>query len=564
MKSLRNSYRDFWLDPQIVSQHHLDQLKGFAPLEGKETCDVCVIGGGISGLSAALALAKEGSDVVLLEAHSLGGGQTARTTAHLSDFPDTGFEMLLSHHGLDNTRHVAAALRQAIRKIEENINSGPFSCDFQSLNGYLSSGRSPGEQRLYAEFNAMEKIGVHEMSQQVGQSILPGISDFHLRLEGQAQFNPLLYLMSLAHQLRGLGARIYCHTRAESIQGGQAVKVKTSRQDNQNALGQSPKTSNLGVVTARFVIVATNTPINDRFVIHTKQAPYTTYAVTARIPSGTVEPGLYWDCEQPFHYVRTFEQGAAGDRDGDYYLIIGGADHKSGQEPHPLKHVAKLKQWARKAFPGIVSDFSHQWSGQVLMTVDGLPFCGVDPSENGNVLITTGYSGLGMTFGIVAAEVLRDAIIGNENPLIDILKPSRKVITALPAYVSENINAIAQFRHFLDPSQDRGAMGVGEGMITRQGVKRIGIYRDETGNEHQFHAVCPHLGAPLEWNAFEKAWDCPLHGSKFGAMGEVINGPANCPLRRVAAQSTGPQTLEIREKTQGEIREKTQGLRSLW
>jgi len=82
-------------------------------------------------------------------------------------------------------------------------------------------------------------------------------------------------------------------------------------------------------VTSEVVVVATNTPVNDRVAIHTKQAPYVTYVIGVRVPKDSVTRALYWDTGDPYHYIRL------QDEDGYDVLIVGGEDHKTGQGDVP-------------------------------------------------------------------------------------------------------------------------------------------------------------------------------------------------------------------------------------
>src|SRR5205814_7419905 len=133
-----------------------------------------------------------------------------------------------------------------------------------------------------------------------------------LRFPRQGQFHPLKYLAGLARAILRDGGRIFTGTHAERIDGGTPARVATRG---------GP------VVTAAAVVVATNTPVNDRVAIHTKQAAYLTYAIGARVPRGAVPKALYWDTLDPYHYVRLQPGPAAGED----VLIVGGEDHKTGQ-----------------------------------------------------------------------------------------------------------------------------------------------------------------------------------------------------------------------------------------
>jgi Rieske Fe-S protein len=279
------------------------------------------------------------------------------------------------------------------------------------------------------------------------------------------------------------------------------------------------------------VVVATNTPINDVVTMHTKQAPYTTYGIGARVPRGSIKRALYWDTLDPYHYVRL----ASSKNDGYEILIVGGEDHKTGQADDGAERFARLEAWARERFPSILSvDF--RWSGQVMEPVDGVAFIGRNPGDDANVYIATGDSGMGMTHGTIAGMLITDLIMGRDSPWTTLYDPSRKMLRGITEYASENVNVAAQYATDYVSGGDVQSVDdipLGEGAVIRQGLKKIAVYRDEQGTRHQLSAVCTHLGCIVSWNSTEKTWDCPCHGSRFAKDGRVINGPANKDLQPI-------------------------------
>ena len=159
-------------------------------------------------------------------------------------------------------------------------------------------------------------------------------------------------------------------------------------------------------IHAKASVVATNSPFNDLVTIHTKQAPYHTYAIGARVAPGAITPALYWDTEDPYHYIRlhrTTNRELGGDNaDPVDVLIVGGEDHKAGQAQDADARFARLQEWMRAHFPA-AGELEFRWSGQVMETVDGLGFLGRNPLDADNVYVATGDSGMGMTHGTIAA-----------------------------------------------------------------------------------------------------------------------------------------------------------------
>jgi Rieske Fe-S protein len=277
------------------------------------------------------------------------------------------------------------------------------------------------------------------------------------------------------------------------------------------------------------VVIATNSPITDVVATHTKQFPYRTYALAAAIPPGVVGSALYWDTMDPYHYIRTL---------GDNLLIIGGEDHKTGHEKNPENRFRRLERWARKRFP--IEEVRYRWSGQVFETLDGLAYIGPDPSGLANVYIVTGDSGMGITHGTIAGMLISDLIGGVENPWREVYDPARKPIAGIREFVTENIDVAAQYADWVTPGDVSSAQGVkpGNGAIVRDGASKLAVYRTDGGEIHAVSAVCTHLGCVVQWNRFEKSWDCPCHGSRFDRFGKTLNGPATRDLAAVDLRKT--------------------------
>jgi glycine/D-amino acid oxidase-like deaminating enzyme len=438
--------------------------------------DVCIIGAGIAGLTTAYLLSREGRSVVVLDDGMIGGGMTGRTTAHLSNAYDDRYVEIERMHGEEAARLTADSHTAAIEKISEIVSAEKINCDFEWLDGFLFGATPESIELLDDELAASHRAGlvlVEKVARAPLESFDTGPA---LRFPRQAQFHPLKYLDGLAKAIWRDEGRLFGRTHATKIEGGRHARIETS---------EGP------VVTSDVVVVATNTPVNDRFAIHTKQAPYVTYVIGVRVPKRSVTRALYWDTGDPYHYVRL--------QNDDQYdvLIVGGEDHKTGQADDGADRFGRLEQWTRERFAQ-AGEIEYRWSGQVMEPVDGLAYIGRNPGDEDNVYIATGDSGQGMTHGTIAGMLLSDLIQGRENKWEGLYKPSRLLVKSLPEYASENLNVAAQY-----------AKGMMPGKST---------------------AVCPHLGCLVNWNSTEQTWDCPCHGSRFSADGHVYQGPANSDL----------------------------------
>jgi glycine/D-amino acid oxidase-like deaminating enzyme/nitrite reductase/ring-hydroxylating ferredoxin subunit len=474
-------------------------------------CDVCIVGSGISGLTTAYLLSKSGKRVVLLDDGPLASGMTHVTTAHLSNVIDDRFVNMLRWHGEEKTRLAVQSHAAAIDFIEQTSSELHIDCDFQRLDGYLFDAGAEGAVDLDDEFAAAQQAGVG-----VRWSARAPLDKYDtgrcLRFPNQARFHPFKYLDGLVKAFKRLGGKVFTNSHVDSITGGEAAEAKVGNH----------------VVSAASVVVATNSPINDRVAIHTKQAPYMTYVAGARVPRGSVDDALFWDTLEAYHYVRLQPLDVASD-----LLIIGGEDHKSGQADDADERHQRLLDWARERFP--VGEIEFTWGGQWMESIDGLAFIGRNPLDDNNVYVVTGDSGMGMTHGTIAGMLLTDMILGRQNPWEHLYDPSRKTLAAAGPYVKENVNVAGQYLDWLTPGEVKSVdeIAPGTGAIVRRGLTKIAACRDDDGKLTELSAVCPHLGCVVHWNNAERSWDCPCHGSRFHADGKVVNGPANVNLSPV-------------------------------
>jgi glycine/D-amino acid oxidase-like deaminating enzyme/nitrite reductase/ring-hydroxylating ferredoxin subunit len=488
------------------------------------SADVIIVGAGIAGMTTAYLLSREGKRVVVLDDGPIGGGMTGRTTAHLVNALDDRYYELERLHGERGARLAAESHSAAIDRIEAIVKEEGIECEFERLDGYLFAPPNESKQQLEDELKAAHRAGLTDIEMVDRAPIKDFDTGKCLRFPRQAQFHPLLYLAGLARAIRRDGGRIHTSTHAEKIEGGKnAARVETS--DGR-------------IITAYSVVVATNTPVNDRFAIHTKQGPYITYVIGARVPRNSVTRALYWDTPDPYHYVRLESITATnkGTNETEEYdlLIVGGEDHKTGQADDANKRFGWLERWTRTRFP-MIEEIEFQWSGQVMEPVDSLAFIGRNPMDEDNVFIATGDSGNGMTHGTIAGILLTDLIMGRANEWETLYDPTRKTLKALPEFASENLNVAAQYADLVTPGDVDSADEIkrGEGAIVRHGLKKVATYRDDAGALHERSAICVHLGCIVDWNSKEKTWDCPCHGSRYDAYGKVFQGPANKNLEPV-------------------------------
>ena len=494
------------------------KLPQFSPLRANERADVCIVGAGMAGLSTAYLLTRAGKSVIVLDDGPIVSGETERTTAHLVNAVDDRFFEIERLHGEEGARMAAESHTAAVNMIERIVRAENIDCDFERVDGYLFNAPDMPADLLERELEAAHRAGLVDVRMLERAPLATFDTGRALHFPQQAQFHPLKYLAAIAQAIVRDGGRIFAHTHAAKIHGGRNAHVET-----RDGL----------TVHCESIVVATNTPVNDRLAIHTKQAAYRTYVIGAAVPAGAIPKVLYWDTADPYHYVR-LQPATPGSGAGEDILIVGGEDHKTGQAEDTEQRFARLEAWTRERFP-MIRDVRFRWSGQVMEPVDAMAFIGRNPVDHDNVYVATGDSGNGMTHGTIAGILITDLILGRDNPWEKLYNPSRVSLRATKEFARETVNMAAQYVDWLtagDVEKDR-LVPRGSGAIVRHGLKKIAVYRDLDGTFHECSAMCPHLGAVVSWNDTEKTWDCPAHGSRFDRMGKVVNGPANRNLHPV-------------------------------
>jgi glycine/D-amino acid oxidase-like deaminating enzyme/nitrite reductase/ring-hydroxylating ferredoxin subunit len=485
-------------------------------LTGDRRAEVVVVGAGIAGLTTAYLLSKAGHEVLVLDQGGVGHGMTARTTAHLSTALDDRWYKLIAQSGEADAMTAADAFLRHVDFVEEVQRDENIECDFARVDGYLFLADGDERATLEKELDAAHKLGLADVTFDEDCPMRELTSRPCLKFPRQARFHPLKYLDGLARCIKAGGGQIM-RAHVNAVWDGDTVTVEC-----EGGLK----------VQADSAVIATNTPINDRVVIHTKQAPYRSYAVAGTVPAGSVPDVLAWDTGDPYHYIR-LQPG----EDGTDILIVGGEDHKSGQAHDGASRFQKLEIWAVARFPEITR-FTARWSGQVMESADFLGYLGQNPGDK-NVFVITGDSGMGMTHGTIGGMIVSDLILGKKNPWAGLFDPARVTPKAAGRFARENLNVAAQYAEYVMPGDvgDVAAIPAGGGAIVRRGAAKHAVYRRADGTLVEKSAVCPHMGCLVSWNPVETCWDCPCHGSQFSAEGEVINGPATVGLASIDKQS---------------------------
>lgn len=484
---------------------HKLRLPPFPALKQNRYCDVCVIGAGITGLSVAYELLKNGKKVIVLDKGSRISGESALSTGHVTYAIDDGLSHLENLIGIDKTRDAVDSHRFALTHIEDIIKSEHINCEFKKVPGFLMESKQ-GKEYLDKELRTIRKLDIPAKMDFIYDRIA-------IKFNSQAEINPLKYVVGLQKKILEMGGAIY----------GDALVIETEKLENDEI---NVITEKEWVVNCKDVVFATNSPTHHTVVVHTKEAAYRSYVIGIKIKKNSFKPMLLWDTENPYHYVRSHPQ------DDHDVLIVGGEDHRVGQDPNDHDHYEALEAWAKKTLD-IEGEVIYKWSGQIIETVDGLAYIGKTPNEN-HIYEASGDSGHGLTHGAIAGVLISDLILGRDNPWKEIYDPGRVSIKGVGTYIKENIQGAIQNIDWIKPPDLRSPEDLkkDEGAVIQEGLEKVACYKDKEGKVHKCSAVCPHLGALVGWNNTEKTWDCPFHGSRFTPEGEVINGPAHTSLKK--------------------------------
>jgi len=485
-----------------------------AALEGDRDVDVCVVGAGIAGMSTAFLLARAGKQVLVLERRCVGCGDTGVTTAHLSSAMDDGFGTLERLHGAKGLRLAWESHQAAIDFIDQTCREEGIDCDFVRLPGYLFLGPEDRPELLDRARDAAHRSGFGDVERL--DSAPDALFDTGpcLRFPRQGRFHPLRYLQGLEAALRKRGGELR-RAAVTAVEGGTPATVRT--EDG-------------ATVRAGAIVVCTNVPIHHVLATHLKQAPYITYVIAAPLPGGKGGDALYWDTDEPYHYLRLQEL------DGRRMLVVGGEDHHAGEEQGTeAERWQRLEAWTRARVP--IGEVTHRWSGQVMEPADGLAFIGRDQSAGDNVYVATGDSGQGITHGTIAGMLISELVQGREHAWADLYDPGRKSLRAVKDLVTENVHVARHYAEWVfgppEAADSPQEIAAGSGAVVRRRGRPIAIYRDEQGAVHERSAVCRHLGCIVHWNNAAKSWDCPCHGSRYAPTGEVVHGPARSDLAAI-------------------------------
>jgi glycine/D-amino acid oxidase-like deaminating enzyme/nitrite reductase/ring-hydroxylating ferredoxin subunit len=478
----------------------------YEPLDGHSDADVAVVGGGITGLTTALLLKREGARVVLLEADRVGGGVTGCNTGKVTALQSTVLSTIRSSHGAEATSVYARANLTAVERVVAIAGDQGIECDIERRAAFTYAADEAELATIEAEAEAAAEAGLPVVLTEATDLPFPVAGA--VRLDDQVEFHPVRYARGLAAAVDGQGSAVFEGSRVLEIAEGAPCRIRTDG----------------GQVTAQQVVVAAHYPMLDRGLFFARLEPQRSYCIAARV-RGVPSRGMSISAGATTRSVRSY---------GDL-LIVGGEGHTTGADAATATRYSRLEEFARRHWN--VHEVSHRWSAQDPVSYDHLPVIGPYVPRSSRLFVASGFMKWGLTGGTFAAHLLSDQLAGRANAWSEVFAPNRLSLRSAPKLAQVNAKVGLDFvGDRIRPAEvdTPAAVPLGSGRVMRDGLGKTGAYRDEAGKLYAVSLRCTHLGCLLRFNAAERSWDCPCHGSRFDVDGAVLEGPAVSPLERKA------------------------------
>lgn len=476
----------------------------FPPLQGELQVDVAIIGGGIVGLTAATLLKEQGKKVAVLEAGHIVQGVTGNTTAKVTSLHTLIYDYLLNHFDREKAQLYADANQTALEQIARFVQVKQIDCEFMRTPAYTYTESEQELDKIKAEVETAVSLGLPATFTET--TPLPYPVKGAVRFDNQAQFHPRKYLLALAQDIPGEGSYIFENSRVTDVADDDPCVVTTAQ----------------GTVKAEAVIVASHFPLGDKMLYATRLKPHRSYVLAARLAE-PVPQGMFITTDSS-HTLRHHHT------DGEEFLLVGGEGHAVGEGGDTVARYQRIEEWARRHFK--VADIVYRWSTQDNQSLDKIPYIGRYSPISQRVYVAAGFGGWGMTHSTVAGLLLRDLILGRQNPWADLYDPNRLNLTSVPEFTKQTANVAKHFVGDRLSLADVESLAPGEGKIVFTNRGDVAISMAENGSVQAVSPACTHMGCFVQWNPAEKSWDCPCHGSRFAADGRVLHGPALTPLER--------------------------------
>ena len=485
-----------------------ENLKSIHKLDNDYTADVCVVGAGITGLSTAYYLSKNGLKVIVVDKDDIGKKASGHTTAKITLQHGLIYDYLFNTFNLDFAKKYFCANKEAIDNIKNIIDSEKIDCDFEYKNNYIYASKKEDVQKIKNEITAINTIYCNSYSQFVQNCGLPFETFGAIEIQNQAQFHPRKYMLGLAKSIINNNGLIFTNSLVYDVK----------KYNN----GYICYTDNFEI-KSKYLVIASHYPfINFPGFYFSKMYQSTSYAIAIDTEK-KVPNEMYINDGEPVLSFRTIK-----DKD-KRLLIISGGNHKTGYSPdsEDFYGYSYLKKKALELFPDC--KVLYKWDTRDCISLDKVPYIGEFSMFMTNAYVATGFNKWGMTSSNVAANIICDSILEKDNLYADIFNSKRfgpiknkdemknMINQVYHSFVSNRINI---------PKKNLSAIKNENGGIININGSSVGIYKSSTGEIYAVDPTCTHLGCLLTWNNVDKTWDCPCHGSRFDFTGKNLYDPA--------------------------------------
>lgn len=494
---LPNKTQSFW--------HQTAEVQDFPKLAQNLNVDVAVVGGGIAGIMTAYELAKTSKSVALFEARELLYGTTGFTTAKLSAQHNLIYDELINRYGREHAHLYYQANMQGINIITDIATKHNIDCDLKKQDAYVYTQDKAKNEQFQKEAEAYDQLKIDGNLKEELPVNIPIESSVMMR--EQYEFQPVAFLAGMIEELKEMDVQIYEQTTIKDVKEGSPVKLTTNTGYKINS-GQ--------------VVIATHYPVYDPSNQYaSKFDPEISFALACEIEEDFPN-GMYINADDP---KRTFRAMRSG---GKEYLLVGGESHHIGDGRSDEERYENILKFAEENFT--VKNVVAHWSSHDLITKDRMPMVGLIHPEQENIFVLTGFSKWGLANAAISSKVLGGLLNNQETPYSKLFDPNRNI----PDIKEENKKETTSKYNSSIHRRKVDTLEKGEALILDEDDEKIGVYKDENNELHYLDMACTHLGCGVEWNDGDKTWDCPCHGSRFEATGEVKAGPATQPLKKVS------------------------------
>lgn len=468
--------------------------------------EVCVIGAGLTGLTTAYYLAKEGKQVVIVEKDGICERTSGNTTGKLTSQHGIFYQYLVQSNGKEYARAYLEENEEAIQRVKEIIEKEHISCDLEEESAYVYTQKKEEVSSIKGEAEIVQGLG--KEAKFVTQTELPIEIEGAVEFTNQAQFNAYQYAMGLVKAIKDKNGQIYVNTKVGEVKKeGDKYYVKAGD----------------CIIECDYVVIATKYPILNFPGFHfLKMYQSTSYVIAMEVEEDDkLFSGMYISKEEPIYSFRTAKEGEKR------LLIVAGLDHKTGEEASIEDKYKILEEKGKELYPS--AKVKYKWSTEDCIPLDKIPYIGAFSNIMPNLFIATGYKKWGMTTSNMAGKIISDKILGIENKASELFCSTRlepiKNHKEMGNMIKETVKSlIVEKLEF--PKEELAEVKKGEGKIIEWEDKKVGAYRDEDNHIYLIKPVCTHLGCQLSWNHTLKTWDCPCHGSRFHYDGTLVYGPA--------------------------------------